>query len=188
MSLTDPLKRGMVIRYDGRLYSVDDFHVAQAGKQKPTVHVRLRSLKDGHTSERTLDQLGKIDEVDSQVRKMQYLYAAGDEHVFMDAESFDQFSVGKDVLQGGREFLVEQETYTFLVADGQVVGLQLPDIVVMEVAETAPVEHAGGHSSVQKEATMACGLTINVPLFIKTGDKIRVSTVSRQYLGKEKEH
>ncbi len=188
MSLTDPLKRGMVIRYDGRLYSVDDFRVAQSGKQKPTVHVKLRSLRDGHTSERTLDQLGQIDEVDSQIRKMQYLYAAGGKHVFMDSESFEQYSLGADVLQAGRSFLVEQETYAFLVVDGQVIGLQLPDIIVMEVVETAPVEHAGGHSSVQKEAKLACGLTINVPLFIKTGDKIRVSTASRQYLGKEKEH
>jgi elongation factor P len=185
MSLMDQLHKGMVIRHDGQLFTVLDYQLAQTGKQKPTVHIKLRNIKGGHPTDRTLDQLGKIEEVESEVRQMQYLYAAGKDRVFMDTESFDQVSLDEDVLHGGLDFLVEEQTYRFLTAEGQVVGLQLPDVVVLEVVDTAPVEHAGGMSNVHKEAKLASGLVVHVPLFIKNGDKIRVNTETRQYLGKE---
>ena len=72
MSITDPLKRGMVIRYESEPHRVLDFHVAQAGQQKPRVHVKLRSLTSGHTTERLLDQMGPIEELDAEIREMQY--------------------------------------------------------------------------------------------------------------------
>ncbi|GAG48866.1 unnamed protein product, partial [marine sediment metagenome] len=150
-----------------------------------TVHVKLRSLTTGHTGERTLDQLGKIEEVPTEIRRMQYLYSAGKERVFMDAETFEQYPLGEDVLGDGVAFLVEEETYRFLTVEGQVVGIELPPVVVLEVVETAPVEHAGGSTNVQKEARLNSGLVIHVPLFIKNWDKIRVKTENREYQGKE---
>jgi len=185
MSQGDQLHKGMVIRHEGELFTVLDYQLAQTGKQKPTVHVKLRSLKSGHTGERTLDQLGKIEEVSSEVRPMQYLYAAGDERVFMDSESYEQYPLNKDILEDGLDFLVEEETYRFLTIEGQPVALQLPTVVVLEVADTAPVEHAGGSSNVHKEARLNSGLVVQVPLFIKNGDKIRVGTEHRDYQGKE---
>ena len=83
MSQTDQIRKGMVIRHEGMLLTVEDFNIARTGKQKATVHVKLRALKDGDSVERTLDQLGRIEEVPTERRAMQYLYAAGDEHVFM---------------------------------------------------------------------------------------------------------
>lgn len=185
MSVSDQFRKGMVIRHQGELFVVLDHVVAQSGKQKPTVHVKLRSLKSGHVGERTAEQLGKIEEVATAVRSMQYLYSSGRERVFMDTETFEQYSLGEEVLGNAIPFLVEQETYRFLVVEDRVAALQLPPSLVMEIADTAPVEHAGGGSTVLKEAKLACGLTIKVPLFIKTGDKIRVSTDKREYLGKE---
>jgi elongation factor P len=185
MSLSDQFRKGMVIRHQGELFVVVDFNVAQSGKQKPTVHVKLRSLKSGHVGERTADQLGKIEEVPAETRQMQYLYSSGQERIFMDTESFEQYPLGKDVLGDGIPLLVEQEMYRFLVVEDRVVAMQLPPSLVMEIAETAPVEHAGGGSTVYKEAKLASGLVIKVPLFIKTGDKVRVSTDKREYLGKE---
>jgi elongation factor P len=82
-------------------------------------------------------------------------------------------------------FLVEEQTYRFQTVEGQPVELQLPGQVVLEVADTAPPEHAGGGSNVYKEATLSSGLLVHVPLFIKNGDKIRVSTETRDYQGKE---
>jgi elongation factor P len=184
MARTDQLHKGMVIRHQGELFSILDYKVAQTGKQKPTVHVKLRSLKSGHTGERTLDELGKIEEVPAETRPMQYLYASGREHVFMDAESFEQYPLGTDVLGDSTAFLVEEETYRFLTVEGNVVAIQMPSAVVLEVANTSPVEHAGGSTNVYKEAELASGLVIQVPLFIKNGDKIRVSTETCEYLGK----
>jgi elongation factor P len=185
MAVSERLHKGMVIRHEGQVYMVLDYRIAQTGKQKPTVHVKLRSIKGGSSTERTLDELGKIEEVPSEVRPMQYLYAAGEDRVFMDSESFEQYTFGRDVVGDGMDLLVEEETYRFLTVDGQPVCLQLPSVLVMEVADTAPVEHAGGASNVQKEAKLACGITIHVPLFIKNGDKIRIKTDSREYQGKE---
>ena len=98
MSSVDQLRKGRVIRNEGHLFSVLEYATAQTGKQKATVHVKLRSLKSRHAVDRTLDQLGRIDEVATEVRAMQYLYAAGRERHFMDAESSEQCALGEDVL------------------------------------------------------------------------------------------
>jgi elongation factor P len=184
----DQLRKGMVIRHEGHLLTIEDYKLAQTGKQKATVHVKLRSLRDGHSVQRSLEELGKIEEVPTEIRTMQYLYSGGDKHVFMDTESYEQYPVSESVLGNALPFLVEEETYRFLTVEEQVASIQLPDVAVLEVADTAPVQHVGGSVSVQKEARLNSGLTIQVPLFIKNGDKIRVNTESRQYLGKDKEH
>jgi elongation factor P len=185
MSVTHDLHKGTVIRHEGQLFTVLDFNVAQTGKQKATVHVKLRSVSTGHTGERTLDELGKIEEVPAEIRHMQYLYASGNEHVFMDNETYEQYPLNEDMLGDAVNFLVDEEAYRFQMIEGQPVALQLPPIVVLEVTDTAPVEHAGGSTNVQKEAKLSSGITVQVPLFIKNGDKIRVKTDNREYQGKE---
>jgi elongation factor P len=185
MPVADELRKGMVIRHEGQLFTVLEYKVAQSGKQKPTVHIKLRSLSTGHTGERTLDQLGAIEAVPAEVRDMQYLYASGPKRVFMDVETYEQYELEQDVLHDAVDFLVEEQTYRLQTIEGQPVALQLPGQVVMEVTDTAPPEHAGGGSNVYKEATLAGGLLAHVPLFIKNGDKIRVNTETREYQGKE---
>jgi elongation factor P len=185
MSLTEGLARGMVIRHEGELYTILDFRVVQTGKQKPTVHVKLRAMKTGHTGERTRDELGKLEEVATEVRQMQYLYASGQERVFMDTETFEQYPLGEELLGDAINFLVEEESYRIQMIEEQPVSLQLQSVVVLEVTDTAPVEHAGGSTNVHKEAVLNSGITVHVPLFIKNGDKIRVKTENREYQGKE---
>ncbi len=185
MSLTHDLHKGMVIRHQGELFTVLDYRVAQTGKMRPTVHVKLRSIRSGHPNEKTLDELGKLEEVAAETRPMQYLYTGGEEWVFMDTESFEQCPIGADMLGDYLDLLVEQETYRFLMVEGQPVSIQFPSAVVLEVVDTAPVEHAGGSTNVQKEAQLSSGAVVQVPLFIKTGDKIRVKTDTREYQGKE---
>jgi len=175
----------MVIRHEGHLYVILDFHVSQSGKQRPTVHLKLKAVHSGHTGERTLDQIGKIDEVESERREMQYLYQAGNEWAFMDNTSFEQYSFTEELLGDAVPFLNEQDNYRFLFIDSQPISIELPEIVVLEVTDTAPVEHAGGSTNVHKEAVLSSGITIQVPLFIKNGDAIRVKTDSREYQGKE---
>jgi elongation factor P len=185
MSLTHDLHKGMVIRHRGELFTVLDYRVAQTGKMRPTVHVKLRSIKSGHANEKTLDELGKLEEVAAETRPMQYLYAGGGEWVFMDTESFEQYPIGADMLGDFVDLLVEQETYRFLMIEGQPVSIQFPSAMVLEVVDTAPVEHAGGSTNVQKEARLSSGVVVQVPLFIKNGDKIRVKTDTHEYQGKE---
>ena len=185
MSTTQAIHKGMVIRHDGHLYTITDYSTAQTGKQKATVHVKMRSLPDGRLSERTLDQLGQLEEVQSEVRPMQFLYSGGAKYVFMDAESFEQHELDADLLGDTLPFLVEEDTYRILTVDGRPASLQLPTVLVYEVIDTAPVEHGSSGSNVTKEAKLNGGLTVRVPLFIKNGDRIRVGVEHRDYQGKE---
>ena len=185
MSLAEGFKKGMVIRHEGKLYSILDHRTAHTGKQKPTVHVKLRAIASGHTGEKTLDELGKLEEVPTEIRHMQYLYAERTNRVFMDEESYEQYPLTEDVLGESTPYLIEQETYSVMTIEGQPVALQLPDVVAMEVVDTAPPQHAGGTTNVHKEAKLASGLTIQVPLFIKNGDKVRIHTGRHEYVGKE---
>ncbi|MHC5109556.1 MAG: hypothetical protein ACYTHJ_06720, partial [Planctomycetota bacterium] len=172
MSLTENLRKGMVIRHENHLYTILGFQVAQSGKQRATVHVKLRELTSGKASERTLEQLGSLDEVPTAIRLMQYLYHTGTERVFMDTETFEQYTFPLDVIGPGADFLAEEQNYRFLTVEGQPVTLLVPDVAVLEVADTAPVEHVGGTSHVFKDAKLNSGLVIQVPLFIKNGDRI----------------
>ena len=184
MSRTEQLKRGMVIEFKDHHWIVDDFRTIQSGKQRPTVHVTLRNLKNGHTTDKTLDQLGKLEEVASEHRQMQYLYHTADKYVFMDSESFEELAMDRAFVDSALPILVEGEHYRFLMVGGQPLSLQMPATVEIEVADTAPVEHAGGGSSVHKEAKLASGIVIHVPLFIKTGDRIKIGAEKHDYLGK----
>ncbi len=181
-----PLKRGMLIRHQQHIYTVVDFQERHSGKQKPTVHVALRDVRDGHPVDRTLDQLEPIEEVPHVIRPMQYLYPRGDERIFMDSETFDEFGLTAAQLHGGEPFLNEGETYRVLFVDGRPLLLDLPEIIALKVASTAAPSHSvGASSSIMKEATLENGLDVKVPLFIKTGDTIRVDTRTKTYSGKE---
>ncbi len=181
-----PLKRGMLIRHQNHVYTVVDFHERHSGKQRPTVHVALRDVRDGHPVDRTLADLEPIEEVPHAYRQMQYLYAKGAAHVFMDSETFEEFELSGAQLQGGEPFLREGESYRVMFVDGRPLNLDLPEIVKLSVKETAAPSHlVGNAASVLKEATLENGLLVRVPLFIKIGDTIRVDTRSRAYVGKE---
>lgn len=181
-----PLKRGMLIRHQGHIYSVTDFQERHSGKQRPTVHVALRDIRDGHPVDRSLSDLEPIEEVAHAYRPMQYLYARGDERVFMDSETFEEHGLKAPALHGCEPFLKEGEEYRVMFVDGQPLSLELPEIVKLRVKETAAPSHAVGNaSSVMKEATLENGLLVRVPLFIKMGDTIRVDTRAKTYQGKE---
>lgn len=181
-----PLKRGQLIRHQNHLFTVTDFNERHTGKQKPTVHVQLRDLRDGRSVDRTLDDLLPIETVEHQYRPLQYLYARDDRRVFMDSETFEEHELGPAHLQGCEPFLAEGEVYRVMFADGQVVMLEMPEIIPLTVTLTAAPGHSvGAAANITKEATLENGLEIRVPLFIKTGDRIRVDTRSRTYAGKE---
>lgn len=181
-----PLKRGMLLRHQTHVYQVADFHERHTGKQRPTVHVALRDIRDGRPVDRTLDDLMPIEEVEHALRRMQYLYARDKVFVFMDAETFEEHELTDAQLAGQSSFLTEGAEYRVLCIDGTPVSVEIPDIIPLKVALTAAPQHSvGAASNVMKEATLENGLEIRVPLFIKTGDTIKVDTRTRVYVGKE---
>jgi elongation factor P len=181
-----PLKRGMLIRHQGHIYTVTDFQERHTGKQRPTVHVTLRDVRDGHPVDRTLADLEPIEEVPHALRPMQYLYPKGAECVFMDSESFEEHTLSAVQLHGCEPFLKEGEEYRVMFADNRPLSLEMPEVIRLQVRETAPPAHSvGAAGSVLKEATLENGLSVRVPLFIKMGDTIRVDTRTKTYVGKE---
>ncbi len=180
-----PLKRGMLIRHQHHVYEVTDFEEHHAGKQKPTVHVALRDIRDGRPVDRTLDDLLPVEPVDSAYRKLQYLYSRGEELVLMDCESFEEYEFAADRLGNQATFLVEGAEYRGRFIDGALASVEVPEIVPLQVKLTAPAEHSvGAASNVTKEAVLENGLEVRVPLFIKTGDTIRIDTRTKAYAGK----
>ncbi len=181
-----PLRRGMLIRHHEHVYEVTDFSERHSGKMKPTWHVALRDVRDGHPVDRTLGDLEPIQEVTHALRPMQYLYPKGGEHVFMDSQTFEECSLTAIQLHGCEPFLKEGEEYRVMFVDERPLALEMPEIVRLKVSQTAAPSHSvGAAGSVMKEATLENGLLVHVPLFIKMGDMIRVDTRSKTYVGKE---
>jgi elongation factor P len=183
-----PIRKNSIIRHHGHLFYIDDYHERHTGQQKPTVHVKLRDLKDGRHVERTLDELMPIQEVQYSYRVLQFTYARAKTYIFMETETFDEHELSESQLHGFEPFLKEGQEFRAMFVDAQMVNLELPESVLLHVRSTAAPERAVGQGgSVLKEAELENGLTIRVPLFIKNGDLIKVHTRDRTYAGKEKE-
>jgi elongation factor P len=180
-----PVKRGMALRHHGHLYLVENVAEHHSGQMRPAIHIALRDLMDGRHIDRTVDELLPIDEVPCSYRTLQYLYAKGDARVFMDAQTFDEVELAHPILAGLEPFLKEGDEFRVLFAADQPLKLDIPDNVTLRVSDTAPPSHAVGTSgNIQKEALLENGLTVHVPLFIKTGDLLKINTHTRDYLGK----
>lgn len=179
------LKRGTLLRHQGRFYFVDDVTEHHSAKQRPAVHVALHDAVDGRHIERSLDDLQPVEEVPGAYRTLQYLYAKGGRHVFMDTETFDERDLSPVVLHGCEPFLKEGDEFRVLCAGDQPLRLEMPESVVLRVTDTAAPGHAVGTAgNVMKEAALENGLQVRVPLFIKAGERVRVDTRTRQYLGR----
>jgi elongation factor P len=180
-----PVKRGMLLRHHEHLYFVDDLTERHSGQQRPVVHVSLHTADDGRHVERTLDELQPIEEVPWGYRTVQYLYSKGGRYLFMDTTIFDEFELTPAALSGFEPFLLEGSEYRLLTADGRPLHLDVPDSVMLRVEDTAaPSRAVGASSNILKDALLQHNIHTRVPMFIKTGDIVRISTATRQYLGK----
>jgi elongation factor P len=178
-------KKGTVITWEGAHWMVEDYHIHKTAQRRPVLQTKLRNMKTGHVVERSLDEADRFEQPELQARMHQFLYHEADGAVFMDAQTFDQITVpfavlgnGKWVLKGGEEFLIR-------LVDSRPVEVVLPPTFVDEVVETADPSSSGHNTNVLKEATLACGLVIKVPQFIKVGEHVKVDTATHKYHGKE---
>ena len=179
-------KKGVVIAFEGAHWIVEDYHVQKTAQRRPVLQTRLRHLKTGHVVERSFDEADRFEQPDVQSRNYQFLYADRADYVFMDSETFDQITVPAEVVGSGKWLLKEGAEFVVRLIDGRPTQVVLPAAFVDEVVETAEpssASHQGGH--VLKDAKLASGLAIKVPLFIRVGEHVRVDTETHKYLGKE---
>ena len=189
MAIPKNLKKGTVIRVEGQPFIVVDYWEAKTAQRRATLHVKLRDLDKGKVFERTLDDKAQVDLVDSTVRFMQYLYGDRATFTFTDNQTYDQVALPRELMADAEPFLLPEAEYRVLFIDNLPISVELPPSVNLEVTETAAPSKGTGSvgGNVYKEAALKTGLKAMVPLFIKVGDVIRVSTATREYLGKENE-
>jgi len=180
-------KKGVVIRFEGANWIVEDYHIHKTAQRKPVLVTKLRNMSTGRIVEKGFDEADQFDQPDVQSRPHQYLYHDKGGYVFMDSESFDQVSISSELVGNGKWLLQENSEFIIRFVDGQPTSIQFPPNFVDEVVDTADPTGAGKGASVGKDAKLACGLTIKVPMFIRVGEHVKVDTSSHEYMGKASE-
>ena len=179
---TSEFKNGMTLDLDGDLMQISEFQHVKPGKGGAFVRTTLRNVRTGSVVERTFRAGEKMERAVIDKREMQFLYSDGTDLVFMDNETYEQLQVPRDSLGTAPEFLVEGNAAVMQMYGTEIVGTDLPASVVLEVAETEPGIQGDRVSGARKPATMQTGLVVQVPLFIETGEKLKIDTRSGDYI------
>lgn len=175
-------KTGLTIEFEGQILQIVDFQHVKPGKGAAFVRAKLKNVETGSVVERTFNPKEKIEKAHIERRTMQYLYAQGDDYVFMDTENYEQVAFTKEQLEGNIKYLIEEMNITILYHKERAIGIELPNSVVLEVVETEPGIKGDTASGGSKPATMQTGLVIQVPFFINVGDKLKVDTRTGSYI------
>ncbi|MDP9437729.1 MAG: elongation factor P [Actinomycetota bacterium] len=182
MISTNQFRNGSAIRVDGKRFTILYFQHVKPGKGGAFVRTRLRNIDSGAVVEKTFRAGEKLEGVSTQSRPMTYLYRDGDLLHFMDADTYDQVAVPAEVVGDAAGYVVEGGTVSVLSADGEVVSVEPPAHVDLEVTQTDPGLKGDTAQGGSKPATLETGLVVQVPLFVNTGDRVRVDTRSNEYL------
>ncbi|HIP47794.1 MAG TPA: elongation factor P [Lutibacter sp.] len=190
MASTSDIKKGLCIVYNNDIFKIIEFLHVKPGKGPAFVRTKLKSLTNGKVLDNTFSGGSKIEEVRVETRKYQYLYADADgvTYNFMNTEDYNQITLQKDVLDAP-DLLKEGEVVTIIVraSDEQPLSVDMPLSVVLEVTATEPGVKGNTATNALKPATVETGATINVPLFINEGDKIKINTEDGSYKERVKE-
>lgn len=182
MISTNQFKNGMAIRVDGKRFIILYFQHVKPGKGGAFVRTRLRNMDTGAVIEKTFRAGEKVESIRTESRPMQFLYGDGDLMYFMDSETYDQIPVPREVVGEAADFIVEGGEVSLLFADGEIVSVEPPAHVDLEVVRTDPGVRGNTAQGGSKPATLETGLTVQVPLFISEGERVRVDTRTREYL------
>jgi len=182
MISTNQFKNGTAIRVDGKRFTILYFQHVKPGKGGAFVRTRLRNMDSGAVIEKTFRANEKIENIRTESRQMTYLYRDGDLLHFMDAETYEQIPIPADVLGETEGYVVPNGVVSVLSADGEVVSVEPPAHVDLEVSETDPGVKGDTATGGSKPATLETGVVVQVPLFVSIGDRVRVDTRSREYL------
>ena len=181
---TNQFKNGMHIEIDGAVWRIVEFQHVKPGKGGAFVRTRLKGLDTGSVVDRTFRAGEKFPRVHTEVKNMQYLYDAGDDVVFMDEQTYEQTSLPRGSVADALDFLQPSSSVQLLTVDGRPAGVQLPASVELTVAETEPGVKGDTVSNVTKPATLETGAVVQVPLFVNTGDRIKVDPRERRYISR----
>jgi elongation factor P len=181
---TNQFKNGMHIQLDGGVWRIVEFQHVKPGKGGAFVRTKVKNLDTGSVVDRTFRAGEKFPRVHTEVKQVQYLYDAGDEVVFMDEETFEQFALPRAGVEDALDFLQPSSSVQMLTVDGKPGGVQMPSSVELAVTETEPGVKGDTVSNVTKPATLETGAVVSVPLFVNVGDRIKVDPRERRYIAR----
>jgi elongation factor P len=177
-------KTGLTVEVDGEIFSVLEFQHVKPGKGAAFVRSKLKNLRNGNIVERTFRAGETIGRAHVENREVQYLYNSGDEYVFMDNETYDQFSLSRDRLEWELNFLKENMNVHIVSYQGEIIGINLPNSVELKVVETEPGVKGNTATGATKNAKLETGLNVQVPLFINEGDVLLIDTREGRYISR----
>jgi elongation factor P len=183
---TNDLKNGMTLDLDGTLFQVIEFQHVKPGKGGAFVRTKLRNVRSGAVVERTFNAGVKVGLAIVERKDMQYLYRDGDHLMFMDMETYDQIPVPAEVAGDTANYLSEGATGQVAMHQGVPIALELPASVVLTITETQGAVRGDTRTNVLKPATTETGYVVQVPLFVETGEKVKVDTRSGAYIERVK--
>jgi len=182
---TGDLRKGLTIELEGNLYTIVDWEHNKTGRGGAVVRLKLRDVRAGHMFERTWPAGSKFQRARVERQPAQFLYKEGDIFTFMNRDTYEQIAVDRDRVGDAADYLKDNEECSVLTYGDEAISVELAAAVVLEVAETEPGIRGDTAQGGTKPAKMETGLNVNVPLFINTGDKIKVDTRTGAYLGRE---
>ena len=184
MISTNDLKNGTVLDLDGQLWTVIWFQHHKPGKGNTVVRTKLKHVLSGKVVDKTFNSDTKVADAQVDRREMQYLYFDGSAWVFMDTQTYDQLPLDENVVGDAKNYLLEEQLVTVALHEENPLYIDLPASVELEITYTEPGLQGDRSSGGTKPATVQTGLQIQVPLFLTTGEKVKVDTRTGDYLGR----
>ena len=179
---TGELRKGIIIEHEGALQRIIDYQHVKQGRGSAFVRLTMRNLRTGSTTQQTFQAGSKFPLVRLERQRAQYLYAEDEHFNFLDVDSFEQFALDKDTLGDALSYIKEQDIIDLLTYQGEPIDIEIPITVNLTVTQTDPGLRGDTATGGTKPATLETGLTVNVPLFINEGDKVKVNTETGLYM------
>ncbi len=184
MATTNDLKNGMTLNIDGSLWTVVEFQHVKPGKGPAFVRTKMKQVLTGKVVEKTFNAGVKVEVAVVEKRDMQYLYKDGSDFVFMDTSTYDQITISAVTVGDAANYMLENAEVIVAMNEGNPLYVEMPASVALEITYTEPGIQGDRSSGGTKPATLETGIDIQVPLFIKQGEKVLVDTRDGSYLGR----
>jgi elongation factor P len=182
MISVNDFKTGVTVELDGQVYQVVEFQHVKPGKGAAFVRAKLKNVKSGGVVEKTFRGGEKLHRAHLDKRAMQYLYMDGDGYVFMDNDNYEQITISRSDMGDGVKWLLENMNIQVVMFQNEIMGVEMPNFVELEVVETEPGVKGDTATGATKSARLQTGASVQVPLFINTGDRLRIDTRTGEYM------
>ena len=181
MISTNNFKNGLTIQHDGNIYTIMEFQHVKPGKGPAFVRSKLRNMRSNGIIDKTWRAGEKVAPAHIDKNKMSYLYAMGDVHVFMNNEDYEQVEIAGSSIESQLNFIIEGAEVNVISFEGEILGVDIPEKVTLEVTEADPAVKGNTAQTATKDAIVETGFKIQVPLFVNRGDKIVINTSTGKY-------